>query len=88
MPRRRTFSPEFKAQRVLEVLTGAKTAAEVCRDHKLKPDLLSRWKTSFVQNAAKLFQGDEVVDPDQARIAELERDTEARGSQRDRMRAN
>ena len=28
MPRRRTFSPEFNAQRVLEVFTGAKTAAE------------------------------------------------------------
>ncbi len=73
MSKRRTFSPEFKAQRVLEVLTGAKTATEICREHKLKPDLVSRWKLNFLQNAAKVFQGDEEIDPTQARIAELER---------------
>ena len=73
MVQHRKFNPEFKAQVVLEVLTGAKSAAEVCREHGLKPDLFSKWKTQFVQNAAKVFQGHELADPAQARIAELER---------------
>ena len=33
MTKRRRFTPEFKAQVVLEVLTGARTAAEACREH-------------------------------------------------------
>lgn len=68
----RTFSPDFKAQAVLAVLSGSKTAAEICREHQLKPDLFSKWKTSFVANAAKVFERETTVDPQQARIAELE----------------
>ncbi len=48
MRQRRQFSAEFKARVVLEVLSGQKRAAEVCREHQLKPDLLSRWKADFV----------------------------------------
>ncbi len=73
MASHRKFDPEFKAQVVLEVLTGAKTAAEVCREYHLKPDLFSKWKAHLVHNAAKVFQTGEVIDPAQARLAELER---------------
>jgi len=73
MPKHRTFTPDYKAQLVLEVLSGAKTAAEVCREHQLKPDLFSKWKSQFLTNAAKVFQGAAPVDPAQARIGELER---------------
>ncbi len=69
----RTFSPEFKAQAVLAVLSGSKTAAEICRAHQIKPDLFSRWKAAFLDNAAKVFERETAVDPQQARIAELER---------------
>lgn len=73
MKPRRTFAPEFKAQVVLAVLSGTKTPAEACREHQLKPEILSRWKAHFVQNAAKLFETNSAGNPDQARIAELER---------------
>ncbi len=73
MPKPRTFPPEFKARVVLEVVSGAKTAAEVCREHQIKPDLFSKWKSQFLSNAAKVFQGTEQVDPAQARVVELER---------------
>ena len=69
----RTFSPEFKAQAVLAVLSGSKTAAEICREHQIKPDLFSHWKTAFLDNAAKVFERETTLDPQQARIAELER---------------
>jgi transposase-like protein len=73
MAKRRTFTAEFKAQVVLEVISGSVSAAEVCRRYRLKPQLLSRWKAEFIENAANVFQSDEQRSQEQARIAELER---------------
>ena len=72
MKKRRRFTPEFKAQVVLEVLTGAQSPAEACRKHALSPNLLTTWKATALQRLSTLFQGDERHDEDQARIAELE----------------
>lgn len=73
MRQRRQFSADFKARVVLEVLSGQKRASEVCREEQLKPDLLSRWKTDFVSQAATVFAGDERTQRAEQRIAELER---------------
>jgi transposase len=70
---RRQFTAEFKAQRVLEVLSGRKTTAAVCREYQLKPDLLTRWKADFVTHAAQVFAGDLRNQQAEQRIAELER---------------
>lgn len=70
---RRNFSAEFKAKVVLEIISGSKTAAEVCREYNLKPDLVSHWKNQFMSNAAQVFEDGPKVDPQQARIEELER---------------
>jgi transposase len=72
MKKRRRFTPEFKAQVVLEVLSGVQSPAEVCRRHALSPNLLTTWKAIVLERAHTLFQGDEQHDEDQARIAELE----------------
>lgn len=73
MAKYRTFTPEFKAQVVLEILTGAKTAAAACREYHLKDSVVSRWKMEFLQDAAKIFQHDDAHQQAEARIAELER---------------
>ncbi len=73
MQKRRRFTPEFKAQVVLDILTGRQSPAEACRKHALSPNLLSLWKAHFLQRASSLFQPDEQRDGDQARIAERER---------------
>lgn len=70
---RRNFSAEFKGKVVLEIISGSKTAAEVCRGYNLKPDLVSHWKNQFMTNAAQVFENGTKVDPQQARIDELER---------------
>ena len=70
---RRNFSAEFKAKVVLEILSGNKSTADVCREYNLKPDLVSQWKSQFVVNAAQVFESGTKVDPQQARIEELER---------------
>jgi transposase len=72
--RRRSFSPEFKAQVVLEVLTGLKSGAEVCREYGIRSQLLSKWKAQFLENASVIFDSPkEPNTEDKARIAELER---------------
>jgi transposase-like protein len=72
MRKRRRFTPVFKAQVVLEVLTGAQSPADVCRKHALSPNLLATWKATVLQGLPSPFQGDGQRDEDQARIAELE----------------
>ena len=73
MRHRRQFSAEFKARVVLEVLSGQRRAAEICREEQLKPDLLSRWKADFLTQASSVFAGDERTQRAEQRIAELER---------------
>jgi transposase len=71
--RRRPFTAEFKAQVILEVLAGLKSQAEVARQHRLKPELVARWKETALDGLETLFRGGEQRDQDQERIAELER---------------
>jgi transposase len=73
MPRtRRSFPAQFKAQVVLEVLTGASSQAEICRQHNLKPQLLAHWKATVLEGLQSLFQDEGQQSQDQARIADLE----------------
>ena len=72
MRKRRHFGSEFKAQVVLDVLTGVQSQAEACRKHGLGPNLLALWKTVFLQRAHLVFDSDSARSAEQARIAELE----------------
>ena len=70
---RRSFTPQFKAEVVLAVLTGAQSQAELCRRHSLKPELVGLWKKTFLERLPALFEGDRGDGRDAARVAELER---------------
>jgi transposase-like protein len=75
MPRRarRTFTPEFKAKVVLDVLTGTASQAEVCRKHQISPSPLALWKATFLERLPVVFRADEEHPAEAARVAELER---------------
>jgi len=53
MKKRNQYSPEFKAQVVLEVLREESTINEIAGRHDISPVMLSRWKTEFLDRAAK-----------------------------------
>lgn len=72
MTKRRTFSAKFKSQVVLAILQGSQSAAEICREHRLKPQLVSGWKAFFLERAAEVFSGNREQQALEARIAELE----------------
>jgi transposase len=72
--KRRQYTAEFKSKLVLQVLTGEKTASELCRQHKLNPNLLNRWRNEFVERASSVFEsGSGQDDEAPQQIAELER---------------
>jgi transposase len=73
MTKHRSFTSEFKAQVVLEVLTGVRSASEACHHYQLKPEMLSRWKAQFLERAATVFEREDQNNPALVRVAELER---------------
>lgn len=72
MKERRTFSAEFKARVVLELISGKKGLMEANREYGIKDTVLSRWKQEFLERAAQVFEQPKANDQE-ARVAELER---------------
>jgi transposase-like protein len=70
---RRSFTPQFKAEVVLAILSGSQSMAEVCRQHGLKPELVSVWKKTLLSRLPAVFDGPAVDGEAHARVAELER---------------
>jgi transposase len=75
MPKRirRSFTPQFKADVVLAVLAGSQSAAELCRQHALKPELVALWKKTLLTRLPDLFDSPAADTQNSNRIAELER---------------
>ena len=73
MKKQRTFTPDLKAQVVLEELTGMKSKAEVCRKHRLKPKVFSHWRGGFAERASEIFATKPSRGDEQERLVELER---------------
>ena len=73
MAKRRRFTSQFKAEIVIEVLTGQSSQAERCRRHNLSQEQLSKWKHQLLDNAATLFESTDKQSTDyRERIAQLE----------------
>ena len=65
--------PSLKSKVVLEALRGESSQAELCRQHNLSEDQLSKWKQQFLENASTLFESGDKGSQDAAeRIAHLE----------------
>jgi transposase len=72
--KRRTFSSEFKADAVMDLLTGARTAADICRERDITDKLLYRWKNEMLERLPSVFErGQAENNEGEQRIAELER---------------
>ena len=69
---RRSFSAEFKAQVVLQYLSGEASQAELCRKHNLKPNLIANWKAAVLDRLHTVFEADLAIDAERVRITELE----------------
>jgi transposase len=71
---RRKFSPAFKVDAVMDLLTGAKTATEICRERDITDKLLYRWKSEMLERLPGVFEREQTESSDaEQRIVELER---------------
>jgi len=71
--KRRTFTAGFKTEIVLSIISGEKTAAEICREHRIKDTIVSRWKKKFLEDAATIFSSEKEDIQEKEHRAELER---------------
>jgi putative transposase len=75
---RRNFSPEFKAQVVLQLLREENTVNELAAKHQISPVVIGRWKTEFMERASEVFMKgpsdtEQALNEKEEQIAELER---------------
>ena len=78
--KRRTFSAEFKVDAVMDLLTGAKTPAEICRERNITDKLLYRWKNELMERLPGVFErGQGETTEAEQRIAEAAQSDPARG---------
>ncbi|MBD3808511.1 MAG: transposase, partial [Epsilonproteobacteria bacterium] len=59
--KRKTYTPDFKAKVVLEVLEGEKTLNEIASKYDVLPKSLIDWKKQFLANASLAFDKSTVV---------------------------
>jgi len=71
--KRRVFSREFKLEVIREIGAG-KTQAQICREHHLNHNVVSRWCREHRQHKERAFPGKAwASQTDEARMANLER---------------
>jgi transposase-like protein len=75
MGKRRTFTPDFKLEAVLDMMRGEKTIAQICRERDITESLLYTWRDAFFERAPAIFADGRSngKDPQAERMAELER---------------
>ena len=56
MAKRRSFSPQFKTEAVLDLLRGQKTQAQICREREIGADQLSRWRDQLLERLPSVFE--------------------------------
>jgi len=49
------YTSRFKADRVLEVLSGEETLGAIAARHNLNPNVLRNWKKEFLEKAPQIF---------------------------------
>jgi len=53
--KRRSYKPEEKANIVLEILREESTLNEIAQKYEVSPQLISRWRTEFLDNMPTVF---------------------------------
>ncbi len=72
--KRTTYSADFKAKIVIEVLEGEKTLNEIASKYELLPKNLQNWKKQFLENASLAFDKSAVVKEYKEEIKNLKKD--------------
>jgi len=74
--KRTTYTAEFKAKVVLELIEGVATINEVASKYEILPKNLTNWKKHFLENVSLAFDKSSVVKEYKEKILELETEGE------------
>ena len=66
------YTPKFKFQVVLELLTGAKTNVQIAKAYGIHPNTLVTWRQTLLEIGPEVFAQDGTVAEYERRIGELE----------------
>lgn len=69
MRKRRSFTPEFKTQVVLELLREEKELNQLAAEHDIAPNMLRAWKKEFLTNASNAFSNKKEASYEQEKAA-------------------
>ena len=72
--KRKSYSADFKAKLVLEVLEGEKTINEIASAYEVLPSSLKQWKKQFLENMSLAFDKSTVVKEYKDQIEVLKKD--------------
>ncbi|MEA3331966.1 MAG: IS3 family transposase [Campylobacterota bacterium] len=72
--KRKTYSADFKAKLVLQVLEGEKTLNEIASEYEILPKNLQNWKKQFLENMSLAFDKSTVVKEYKEEIETLQKD--------------
>ena len=72
--KRKSYSADFKAKLVLEVLEGEKTINEIASKYEVLPTSLKQWKKHFLDNMSLAFDKSTVVKEYKDKIEVLQKD--------------
>jgi len=75
--KRKSYSADFKAKLVLEVLEGEKTVNEIASKYEVLPVSLKNWKKQFLENMSLAFDKSTVVKEYKDEIEVLQKDNDA-----------
>lgn len=75
--KRKSYSADFKAKLVLEVLEGEKTVNEIASAYEVLPLSLKNWKKQFLENASLAFNKSAVVKEYKDEIDTLQHEKDA-----------
>jgi transposase-like protein len=56
MKNRKTYTGDFKAKVVLDLLCKRKNLIELATEHDLHPNQIKNWKSMFLKQADNIFQ--------------------------------
>ena len=70
---RRTYTPEYKAKLVIEVLQGEKELNTIAAENSISPNMLRNWKAEFLENAGRAFDGSQQAKEARRKEADLKK---------------
>lgn len=69
----RRYTPRFKFQVVMEILSGTKAIGQIARSYGVHPVTLSHWKKEFIEKGPEIFSQQTTIQEYEKRIEDLER---------------